>query len=107
MLNTLAMGTASTSYQRGSILWPAVTSAFSKKNPSISKSASTAVVYTRLPILKTEETSIGKYVFEMNGKKELMKRTCTEDSTSAYQLFPYFGGDEAAPHDVHIFIKDL
>jgi hypothetical protein len=24
-----------------------------------------------------------------------------------YKLFPYFGGDELAPHDVKILIEDL
>jgi hypothetical protein len=24
-----------------------------------------------------------------------------------YQLYPYFGGNELAPHDMHIWIKDL
>jgi hypothetical protein len=49
----------------------------------------------------------GKYVFTVKGKKEYMQRSCTDDEAQAYQLFPYFGGDEVAPHDVHIFIKQL
>ena len=53
------------------------------------------------------DAETGKYVFTIGGKKEVMKRTCTDDSSMVYQLFPYFGGDEAAPHDVRIFIKDL
>lgn len=48
----------------------------------------------------------GKYVFSVNGKNETMKRSCSSEE-QAYQLFPYFGGDEVAPHDVRIFIKDL
>jgi hypothetical protein len=49
----------------------------------------------------------GKYVFVVNGNTATMKRSCSDDKTAAYQLFPYFGGDEVAPHDVRIFIKDL
>jgi len=49
----------------------------------------------------------GKYVFTSSGKKEFMERSCSDDRTEAYQLFPYFGGDEVAPHDVRIFIKEL
>ena len=49
----------------------------------------------------------GKYVFTLNGFKEYMQRSCNDDTSESYQLFPYFGGDEVAPHDVRIFIKDL
>lgn len=49
----------------------------------------------------------GKYVFTMNKYKEYMERKCNDDAATAYQLFPYFGGDEVAPHDMKIFIKDL
>lgn len=49
----------------------------------------------------------GKYVFTVNGFKEYMQRSCNDDASESYQLYPYFGGDEVAPHDVKIFIKDL
>jgi hypothetical protein len=49
----------------------------------------------------------GKYVFTMGGKNEVMKRTCSSEQDAAYLLFPYFGGNEVAPHDVKVFIKDL
>jgi hypothetical protein len=48
-----------------------------------------------------------QYVFEYDGKKTIMDRHCVSDSIQGYQLYPYFGGDETAPHDVHVFIKDL
>ena len=48
-----------------------------------------------------------QYVFEWNGKKTIMKRSCDSDKIEGYQLFPYFGGDETAPHDIHVFIKEL
>lgn len=47
-----------------------------------------------------------KYVFVVNGFKEYMERKCDDDAAPSYQLYPYFGGDEVAPHDVRIFIKD-
>lgn len=31
------------------------------------------------------------------------KRTCNQGGY--YLLFPYFGGDETAPHDIHVYIK--
>ncbi|UII26212.1 hypothetical protein LVD15_23395 [Fulvivirga maritima] len=46
-----------------------------------------------------------KYFFTVNGKTEVeMVRggNCTE--TVNYLLFPYFGGDETAPHDITIKI---
>lgn len=50
----------------------------------------------------------GQYVFEMNGVViTSMKRGCTTAGISGYQLYPYFGGDETAPQDVHIYLKDL
>jgi hypothetical protein len=49
----------------------------------------------------------GKYIFTIGSKNEIMKRTCSSDQDQSYQLFPYFGGDEVAPHDVRIFIRDL
>lgn len=48
-----------------------------------------------------------KYVFTVNGFKEYIQRSCSDDVSQSYQLFPYFGGDEVAPHDVHIFIKEI
>ncbi|MBL3658301.1 hypothetical protein [Fulvivirga sediminis] len=46
-----------------------------------------------------------KYFFTVNGKHEVeMERggNCTESSN--YLLFPYFGGDETAPHDITVRI---
>ena len=48
-----------------------------------------------------------KYVFDLNGEKTTMSRGCTGEFINGYQLYPYFGGDESAPHDIHIFIKEL
>ena len=49
----------------------------------------------------------GDYVFDLNGEKTSMPRGCTGEYINGYQLYPYFGGDETAPHDIHIFIKGL
>jgi hypothetical protein len=49
----------------------------------------------------------GKYVFTMGGKNEALKRTCSSEKDAAYLLFPYFGGNEVAPHDVKISLRDL
>jgi hypothetical protein len=47
------------------------------------------------------------YIFSVDGKVLRMPRTSTTPTAKGYQLYPYFGGDEAAPHDVTIFIKNL
>ena len=46
------------------------------------------------------------YQFEVDGKTETMLRLSTTTVGKGYQLYPYFGGDEPAPHDVRIWIKE-
>ena len=48
-----------------------------------------------------------KYIFTMNGKIEAMDRECSTATIEGYQLYPYFGGDEAAPHTMRIYIKEM
>ncbi|MBC5991645.1 hypothetical protein [Pontibacter cellulosilyticus] len=48
----------------------------------------------------------GKYKFSVDGKQVELPRGCS-GSTDAYQLYPYFGGDEVAPHDITIRIRNL
>ena len=45
------------------------------------------------------------YLFELNGVAVTMPRHCSTDSAEGYQLYPYFGGDEVAPHEIRIRIK--
>ena len=47
------------------------------------------------------------YLFTVNGLTERFPRMATTPKAKGYQLYPYFGGDEVAPHDVNIFIKAL
>ena len=47
-----------------------------------------------------------QYVFLLNDKKVTLPRGCTGES-NGYQLYPYFGGDETAPHDIKITIREL
>ncbi|MDB5229947.1 MAG: hypothetical protein JWN76_752 [Chitinophagaceae bacterium] len=47
------------------------------------------------------------YEFVLNGKITTMPRTSTTPTAVGYMLYPYFGGDELAPHLFHIFIKPL
>jgi hypothetical protein len=44
------------------------------------------------------------YEVAVDGVKVFVPRNCVTHSRK-YQLFPYFGGDETAPHDITIKIK--
>ncbi len=48
-----------------------------------------------------------RYIFELNGKTDTMSRGCTSSTATGYKLLPYFGGDEPAPHDVKIKIREM
>lgn len=65
---------------------------------------------TQIDIGKVYNCSIkvqgNQYVFSVNGKTIAVPRASTTPNGKGYRLFPYFGGNEKAPHDIHIFIKD-
>jgi len=48
-----------------------------------------------------------KYIFSLNKKEVIMPRESTTTVGEGYKLFPYFGGDELAPHDISIWIEEL
>ncbi len=48
-----------------------------------------------------------QYLFSVNGNSISLPRTSSTPSAIGYQLYPYFGGDETAPHDIKIKIKEL
>jgi hypothetical protein len=47
------------------------------------------------------------YIFELDGRKVSLPRTSKTASAEGYRLYPYFGGDETAPHNIQIAIKEL
>jgi hypothetical protein len=47
-----------------------------------------------------------RYVFSVNDQQRSVARTSITPQSEGYLLYPYFGGDEVAPHDIHIFIKE-
>ncbi|WP_315819110.1 hypothetical protein [Paraflavitalea speifideaquila] len=60
------------------------------------------------PCELTIRPEASQYRFEQNGFPAVyMKRGCNTPGISGYQLYPYFGGDETAPQEVHIYIKEL
>jgi hypothetical protein len=52
----------------------------------------------------TKET---KYIFLVNNHTVTLPRGCSKMDGIRYQLFPYFGGDEKAPHNIKIKIKEI
>lgn len=46
------------------------------------------------------------YVFTFGGVTARLPRGCAGDGGVKYRLYPYFGGDEVAPHDITIRIID-
>jgi hypothetical protein len=48
-----------------------------------------------------------KYIFNLNGAETVMPRASTTSEAEGYQLYPYFGGDELAPHNISIWIEEL
>jgi hypothetical protein len=47
------------------------------------------------------------YIFTMNEKTEILPRTSPTEQAVGYKLYPYFGGDELAPHTINIWIKEI
>ena len=47
-----------------------------------------------------------QYYFTLNGITDSMERSSTTGKALGYKLYPYFGGDELAPHEINIWIKE-
>jgi hypothetical protein len=74
---------------------------------SIRKSALLGTAAIGEPVELGISVQSQQYVFTCNGSKSGLPRNCASNSIQGYRLYPYFGGDETAPHDIHVFIKDL
>lgn len=80
-----------------------------------------AYVYNEGNISKTElgsvtigeETRCGikvagdRYVFMVKDMQMSVLRSSNTPLAKGYLLYPYFGGDEPAPHDIRIWVKNL
>lgn len=47
------------------------------------------------------------YQFSVNDKTAMMPRASSTTTAKGYRLYPYFGGDEVAPQEVRIWIKEI
>jgi hypothetical protein len=52
------------------------------------------------------KVSANSYIFLVDGISVTMPRLSTTVKAKGYKLFPYFGGDETAPHDISIWISE-
>jgi hypothetical protein len=66
---------------------------------------------TAVPLNQEIECSIKvqgqSYIITANGSMISMVRGATTEQAVGYQLYPYFGGDEVAPHEIKIQVKNL
>jgi hypothetical protein len=53
------------------------------------------------------EATATDYVFTYGEAEAKIARHCSDREIQGYQLFPYFGGDETAPHNIRILIRQL
>ena len=49
--------------------------------------------------------AVKTYVFTVNDTTVELPRESETTTARGYQLYPYFGGDEVAPHEINIWIK--
>ena len=48
-----------------------------------------------------------RYVFVMGDSEISLGRGCSDTGSIKYRLYPYFGGDEVAPHDIRVLISEI
>lgn len=88
-------------YYDGNIELLAYTYSGGTRTYKLLSSVSENTVYTCMLVSKPSE-----YVFYINGEElAAMPRGC--NTGQKYRLYPYFGGDERAPHEVSIKIKEI
>ena len=49
----------------------------------------------------------GHYIFSLNNITDTLQRSSTTVKGKGYKLYPYFGGDETAPHDISVLIREI
>ena len=53
------------------------------------------------------KNSASQYIFSVDNISVEMLRASSTAKAAGYKLYPYFGGDETAPHTIHIWIKEF
>jgi hypothetical protein len=47
----------------------------------------------------------GRYAFYYKGNRVEMNRNCSRSKMTGFKLYPYFGGQETAPHRIRIWLQ--
>ena len=75
-------------------------------NNGVRDSKELAVVPIGEDLHCTIKVSSKNYLFSVDEIQEAIPRLSTTPTAKGYRLYPYFGGDEVAPHDVRIWIRE-
>ena len=75
-------------------------------NDGIRSSEPLGAVRLNTPVKCKLVVSGNQYLFTVNGKTTAMPRLAKMPRAVGYKLYPYFGGDETAPHNIRIRIED-
>lgn len=70
-----------------------------------SQEITTVTIGTEIPC--SISLSGNSYIFKVNNVVVTLPRANSTATASGYQLYPYFGGDEVAPQNIYINIKQL
>lgn len=65
-----------------------------------------ATIAIGMPVFCRIAVAGNRYLFTVNETQVEMPRQAVTLRGKGYQLYPYFGGDEAAPHPINIWIKE-
>jgi len=76
-------------------------------NNEIRSTKELCVVALNNEILCAIEVTGNQYLFTVNGIVVTMPRGSSTGTGAGYKLYPYFGGDETAPHNIRIRIKEF
>tara|TARA_Y100000385_G_C13006385_1_gene599611 strand:+ start:673 stop:1248 length:576 start_codon:yes stop_codon:yes gene_type:complete len=76
--------------------------AYSYANKERSSKFVVAVMQGDISDAKINIKNNSEYEFTVNGHTVTLPRACDKEKVTGYTLFPYFGGDETAPHDIQI-----
>ncbi len=76
-------------------------------NEGVVSSKELAIISIGTEVSCSIQVTNSSYLFTVNGVTERLPRMASTAKGQGYQLYPYFGGDEAAPHDVYIWIKPV
>ena len=75
-------------------------------NKGIRESKEIAIVAIGKEVQCSIRISPESYLFSVDNKTETLPRLSATPAAKGYKLYPYFGGDEVAPHEVRIWIKE-